>query len=103
MSMEEADLQCEMAEGPEGLKQVLNTLLEMTRSDPDKGANGYYILYRLGNQRSLIKFDTSHRPYHFWYCDLLGRPATKAVKDTIAAFIEEKMREQEGTYDTEGR
>jgi hypothetical protein len=31
----------------------------------------------------------------FWYCDLLGRPITKAVKHTIADFLWEKCGEKE--------
>lgn len=33
-------------------------------------------------------------PYHFTYSDLLGRPATNAVKDTIANFLWEKCGEE---------
>ena len=84
-----------LAEGPEGLAKVLDELLGKTRSDPDFAAAEHYIFYRLGDQKSLIKVDTRQLPFIFYYSDLLGRPATRAVKDTIAKFLWEKCGEKE--------
>lgn len=75
------------AEGPEGLRSVLDNLLINQESK--------YILYHLGNQQSLIKVDLSTKPFQFWYYDLLGRPATRIVKETLARFAWEKGGEKE--------
>jgi len=82
-----------LAEGPEGLSQVLDGLLIKY----EQGAKDvpYYVLYKLGGQQSLIKVDISKKPFQFWYCDLLGRPATRTVKETIARFLWEKCGEKE--------
>lgn len=82
------------AQGPEGLRDVLDDLLEKSR-DPVFAAEPHYIKYQLGGQKSLIKVDMSEKPYLFWYCDLLGRPITKAVHYTIADFLWEKGGEKE--------
>ena len=75
------------AEGPEGLRSLLDNLLINQESK--------YILYRLGNQQSLIKVDLSTKPFQFWYYDLLGRPATRIVKEALARFAWEKGGEKE--------
>ncbi|MBV9576590.1 MAG: hypothetical protein JO149_08200 [Gammaproteobacteria bacterium] len=80
-----------IAQGPEGLIKVLNDLLEK----PDAQKSAQYILYQLGNQKSLIKVDISMQPFQFWYYDLLGRPATKVVKDVLGNFVWEKGGEKE--------
>ena len=84
-----------IAEGPEGLAKVLDGLLEESQRNPDFAVADHYVLYQVGNQKALIKVDTSQVPFHFWYCDLLGRPATRIVKKTIAEFLWEKCGEKE--------
>lgn len=84
-----------IAEGPEGLEKVLEELLEKSKSDPIFATQDHFILYQLGNQKSLIKIDMSQQPFRFWHYDLMGRPATFAVKDTIARFLWEKCGEKE--------
>jgi hypothetical protein len=84
-----------LAQGPDSLYAVLEGLLKRTQADPHSTTEGRCILYKLGSQKSLIKVDTSRRPFELWYCDLLGRPATKAVRDTIAQFLWEKCGEKE--------
>ncbi len=74
---------------------VLEALLHKAKQDPAFINQDHYILYQLGNQRSLIKVDMTKTPYHFTYNDLLGRPATNMVKDTIASFLWEKCGEKE--------
>ncbi|EKD72005.1 MAG: hypothetical protein ACD_46C00035G0002 [uncultured bacterium] len=83
-----------VAEGPEGLATILDDFLEQSK-DPAFAASEHFILYQLGSQKSLIKVDTSKMPFHFRYHDLLGRPATNAVKETIAQFLWEKCGEKE--------
>lgn len=87
--------QYEVADGPKGLRDVLEDYLAKSEKDRRFADVGHYILYKLGDQRSLIRVDTSEIPFHFRYCDLLGRPATKAVKETIARFIWERCGEKE--------
>ncbi|MFZ2315987.1 MAG: hypothetical protein WAW86_10085 [Gammaproteobacteria bacterium] len=89
--MEYADLPKDYikAEGPDGLRSALDNLL-INQASPSQ-----YILYQLGNQQSLIKVDLSTKPFQFWYYDLLGRPATRIVKETLARFAWEKGGEQE--------
>ena len=95
MENRELSLQYVTAQGPDGLTEVLSDFLDKAKTDPDFAATGHYILYQLGNQKSLIKVDMSQEPYQFWYNDLLGRPATKLVKDTIARFLWDKCGERE--------
>jgi hypothetical protein len=83
------------AQGPEGLRNLLDELLEKSAKDPAFAKGQHMIRYQLGNQQSLIKVDLSEKPYLFWYCDLLGRPITKAVQYTIADFLWEKGGEKE--------
>ena len=82
------------AKGPEGLTKTLDQLLD-EREKGDALNTPRYILYQLGNQQSLIRVDINHMPFRFWYCDLLGRPATITVKRTIAAFLLDKCGEKE--------
>ena len=84
------------AQGPIGLRQVLDKLLEQSKNDSLFAAKEHFIMYQLGDQKSLIKVDMSEDPILFWYFDLLGRPATGIVKKTIFDFLWEKcgVREQ---------
>jgi len=81
--------------GPEGLRLVLESLLEKSKSDPVFAAKEHYIMYQLGGQKSLMKVDMSQPPFQFWYYDLLARPMTKMVEETIADFLWEKCGEKE--------
>lgn len=83
------------AQGPEGLKQVLEDLLEKSRQDPEFAAREHYIYYQLGGQKSLMKVDMSKPPFQFWYYDLMGRPMTRMIEATIAEFLWEKGGEKE--------
>jgi hypothetical protein len=83
------------AQGPDGLKDVLEALLEKSKQDPVFATEAHYILYRLGGQQSLMKVDMSRPPFQFWYYDLLGRPMTKMVERTIVDFLWEKCGEKE--------
>ncbi len=78
------------AQGPEGLKHVLEDLLEKSKQDRAFAAKEHFIIYQLGDQKSLIKVDMSEDPVLFWYFDLLGRPATRIVKKTIFDFLWDK-------------
>lgn len=95
MESENLSLQYTPADGPEGLAKVLDSLLEKNQHNREPGNTEHYILYQLGNQQSLIKVDMSQAPFQFWYYDLLGRPATRIVKETIARFLWDKCGEKE--------
>lgn len=84
-----------VAEGPEGLEKALNELLDKSKSDAVFASQEHYILYQLNSQKSIIKVDASHVPFKLWHHDFMGRPATTAVKDTIAKFLWEKCGEKE--------
>jgi hypothetical protein len=84
-----------IAEGPEGLTKILTDFLEKTKNDPAFVSSDHDVLYQLGSQKSLIKIDFRHKPYQFWYNDILGRPATSAVKEAIASFLWEKCGAKE--------
>jgi hypothetical protein len=84
-----------VAEGPEGLMQVLVDLLEKSKSDPAFAKKDHFILYRLGAQQSLILVDSTQIPFRLWHYDLMGRPATTAVTETIKQFLWEKCGERE--------
>lgn len=83
------------AQGPDGLRDVLNKMLEKSMQDASFRAEPHYVHYQLGAQESFLKIDMSAEPYLFWYCDLDGRPATNAVRNTIANFLLEKFGETE--------
>lgn len=85
-------------QGPKGLYEALSELLTQAHPDNALATKEHYILYELGSQQSLIKVDVSQLPFHFWYYDLLGRPATRVVKETIAKFLWEKGGERERFY-----
>lgn len=85
----------DLAAGPEGLMSVLNDYLHHATEDKAFASEPHYILYKMGSQESVIKVDVSRRPFHFWYCDLQGRPMTLAVKAVIADFLWEKCGEKE--------
>ena len=84
-----------LADGPAGLEKVLNEFLEKSQSDAAFAAKEHYVLYKFNQQKALIKVDTKQRPFHFWYYDLLGRPATNNVKEIIAKFLWEKCGAKE--------
>lgn len=91
----ELPFQYEIAEGPVALRGLLDSYLSKAQHDESFASVGHYILYTVGDQRSLIRVDTSTVPFHFRYCDLLGRPATKSVRETIARFLWERCGEKE--------
>jgi len=84
-----------IANGPEGLTQVLDDLFEKSKCDPTFVKKDYYVLYQLGNQKSLILVDTTKQPFRFWHYDFMGRPATIVVKEAIEKFLWEKCGERE--------
>jgi hypothetical protein len=91
-----------LAHGPEGLEAVLNELLEKSKLDPTMKERAHFILYELGNQKSLIKMDLNEWPVVFWHYDLLGRAATSVVKDILARFAWDKCGEREWYYKEKG-
>lgn len=78
------------AEGPESLTDILNNLLAESQANSLVANKEHYVLYQLGQQKSLIKIDASKIPFRFWYYDLLGRPITSVVKETITNFLWDK-------------
>lgn len=82
-------------DGPDGLTRVLNELLEKSKKDPIFREAEHYVLYELGQQRSMIKIDTTNMPFRFWHYDLMGRPATSALRDTVAKFLWENCGQEE--------
>ena len=84
-----------IADGPEGLIKVLNELLEKSKNDSTFAQQKHYVLYQLGNQKSMLRVDTDKGPFTFWHYDLMGRPATQAIKETIANFLREHWGEEE--------
>lgn len=91
-----------VAQGPEELEKVLTELLEKSKTDSILKAKAQYILYELGNQKSMIKMDLSEWPVAFWHYDLLGRAATSTVKDVISRFAWEKCGEKEWYFKEKG-
>ena len=83
------------AEGPEALTRELDLLLEESKKNTEFADKDHFILYQFGAQKSWIKINTKTMPFHFEYQDMLGRPATNAVKEIIARFLWEKCGEKE--------
>src|SRR3990167_10437722 len=88
-----------VAEGPDGLTKILQEFLEKSKNDSTFAAEKHYVLYQLGSQKSMLCVDTDKTPFKFWYYDLMGRPATEAVKETIANFLWEHWGEKEELQD----
>lgn len=82
-----------IANGPQGLIDVLENHFERSQKDELFANQPHFILYQLGSQKSFIKVDMSKKPFQFWYYDLLGRPMTTAVKEAIALFLTEGVGE----------
>lgn len=91
------------ADGPQGLMEVLETFRLQASQDAEFRAREHYILYCLNSQKSFIKVDMSEQPFQFWYSDVMGRPATNAVKETIAEFLLERCGEQDSQQQDSGR
>src|SRR3990167_6140908 len=81
------------ANGLAGLSQTLDRLLEEHKHG-EALTTPRYVLYQLGSQQALIRVDIDQMPFRFWYCDLLGRPATRAIKEIIAEFLLDKCGER---------
>ena len=99
MESNHLSLQYVSADGPDGLASILSDFYEKAKHDLTFAAEGHYILYKLGDQKSLIKVDMSQDPIQFYYNDLLGRPATRIVKETIARFLLNIYGDREGIFD----
>ena len=85
----------EVANGPEGLRALLDELWERAQTKPGE----FMILYQLGEQKSLIQVDARHQPFQFFYHDLMGRPPTNIVKTIIGTFLWERCGEKERYQD----
>jgi hypothetical protein len=79
-----------VAEGPDGLRTLLDNFLLKAQTDQQFATASHYILYKLPNSelQSLIKVDMSQRPYQFWHYNLQERAALQSLKDTITNFLE---------------
>lgn len=85
----------EVANGPDGLRALLDELWERAQQTPGE----FMILYQVGEQKSLIKVDARKQPFEFWYHDLMGRSPTNAVKTIIGTFLWERCGEKERYQD----
>src|SRR5436190_11302591 len=74
------------AEGPKGLREVLNSLYQQAQLDSAANTD-HFILYHMNDQKSLIRVSMAEEPCKFWYYDLDGRAAPKGVKDVINQFL----------------
>lgn len=83
-----------IAEGPEGLKNVLSEFLIKSKQDPLFAKQEHHVLYQLGNQKTMIRVDTDKTPFKFWCYDLMGRPITIVLKNIIADFLWEHWGEK---------
>ncbi len=79
-----------IAEGPQGLTRVLEDLLAKSKQDTSFAKQAHYVLYQLGGQKTMLKIDMSQQPFLIWHHDLMGRPMTTVVKDTLTQFLKEK-------------
>lgn len=76
------------ASTPENLQQALQKRLDAIYSNRDNSVDSqHYILCKIGNSQSLLKVDTSQRPFQIWHYNLSHRPATDKLRDTIMQFL----------------
>ena len=78
------------AEGPEGLAAVLNHLWELSKQDPEFAVRDHCIMYKQGDQKSLMMFYMNGEKPEILFCDILKRPATSTVINITDAFLREK-------------
>lgn len=82
-----------------GPDELMEQLKHLHATSLETSVNEFVIFYHLGNQRSYIQVDFSCEPFHFYYKDLLGRPMTKAVENTIAEFLWQHEQKQSRSKD----
>lgn len=83
------------AEGPEGLKKVLEDLFVQATQDPVFAKQEHYVLYQLGGLKSMMRVDTDQAPFKFWCHDLMGRPMTLPMREVLMNFLWEHWGESE--------
>lgn len=71
------------------LKETLRPSSNALNTTDHHDENELYLLFKLGNNESIIRIHTSNHPQEIriWFYDLLGRPAPEIVKKTIASFF----------------
>ncbi len=89
-----------VANGPEGLKEVLDKLKRINADNSTKSAQ-YDIIFLHNSLTALLKVDMGRPQIKFWYHDFgFGRAAPTSVKDVIVGFIRPTLK-KEDTRDEE--
>lgn len=91
----------QIARGPEGLHQVLTNLFTQSRRAANSpSAQSQYVLYQLGQQEALLRFDLSHPLPQCWHYDLQGRPAAQGLINVIAKSFWEQLDPQKPAFES---
>jgi hypothetical protein len=100
MEQEKVQRQYFVANGPEGLKEVLAKLKRINTENSTKSAQ-YDIIFLHNSLTALLKVDMSRPQVKFWYHDFgFGRAAPTSVKDVVVGFIRPTLK-KEDTRDEE--
>ena len=92
---QDVPFQHDTVDGSKELTRLLCDYLEWSRQDQSFANNDHHILYRCGDQASLIRVETRAIPFSLYYCDLSGRPAPRVVKEAVARFLWDRCGEKE--------
>lgn len=93
MAEEKPTYEYDIAEGPDGLKALLDSYFERAQNDSAFKAEPHFIVFHHGNQESVIKVDMTESPCLFWYYDMLGRAITPSVREVMARFLWDRCGE----------
>ncbi len=79
------------ANGPQGLVNVLNKLIEQKNTGLLPRGVEQYIQYSNGGSEAFIKVDLNAKPYHFWcYDNKHGRSMPESIIDILKNFARAK-------------
>lgn len=73
----------DIAQELQGLKSLLAQYMRSMTKEQQ------FILYKIGEQESLMRVDFSKQPYQVYYNDKLGRPAPFALKIAVTEIMSE--------------
>lgn len=80
-----------VAEGLDGLQHTLVDLIDHARRGSLGDNQTQYVLYRLGQQQSLLRIDLNTAPMQLWFYDLDGRPASSGLVSALGKVFWEQL------------
>lgn len=75
-------------QGLDHLSETLEMLYFKIKANPTLSSEDKYVLFQLGNQKSLLRITFAEEMPHFAYFDLFERPMTKNIKTVLINFLQ---------------